>query len=190
MKLKEYSSKPGTLIIILINILIYITLNFFPHLTDVFLLDPNLVMDKPWTLLTAFFSHEVTIHALLNILLIFVFGAQLEKVTNAKEVVFSYFLCGLIGSLATLAYAPLIGWDGDPVAGASAAAFGIVAVYSVLEPNAIILKSKSKNWLIALFVVNLLLTIQNPQTSIGGAAHAAGIIVGLIYGYMYKKRRN
>ena len=41
--------------------------------------------------------------------------------------------------------------------------------------------------MIAVFIVNAILTIQNPIVSVGGAAHATGIVVGLIYGYSYKK---
>lgn len=191
MKIKDYfSNNHATLILIFINILIFIVLNTFSDLTDVFLLSPNInmVMDRPWTLLTVFFSHEILIHILSNMFLVFIFGTQLERVTSAKVVFYAYFLSGFIGSMTILAYAPLIGYNGEPIAGASAAAFGIVAVYAALQPNTIILKSKSKYWMIALFIVNLILTIQNPQVSIGGPSHAIGIVVGLIYGYSYKKR--
>ncbi|RSK27599.1 rhomboid family intramembrane serine protease [Bacillus sp. HMF5848] len=191
MKLKEYFLRtPATLTLIVINILIFIALNVSSDLIDIFLLDPDLnnIMNRPWTLLTVFFSHEIHIHILLNLLLIFVFGTQLEMVTNKKMMFLTYILSGFIGNLAILAYAPLIGYSDGPIAGASAAAFGIVAVYGTIKPNNIILKSKSKYWVLALFIVNAILTIQNPEVSIGGPAHATGIVVGLFLGYWYKKR--
>ena len=78
-------------------------------------------------------------------LLVLIFGTQLERVTNAKIVFYAYLLSGFIGSLTIPAFAPLMGWNSsEPIAGASAAAFGIVAVYAALQPNTIILKSKSK----------------------------------------------
>jgi membrane associated rhomboid family serine protease len=147
-----------------------------------------MVMNRPWTLLTVFFSHELHIHILLNMFLVLIFGTQLERETNAIVVFYVYLLSGFIGSLTILAYAPLIGYDGEPIPGASAAAFGIVTAYAALQPNKIILKSKSKYWMIALFIVNAVLTIQNPHVSVGGPAHAAGIVVGLIFGYLLKKK--
>lgn len=191
MRLKEYfSSNPTTLTLIFTNIIIFIALNTFSNLSGLFLLDPsiNMVMNRPWTLLTVFFSHELHIHILLNMFLVLIFGTQLERETNAKVVFYVYLLSGFIGSLTILAYAPLIGYDGEPIPGASAAAFGIVAAYATLQPNTIILKSKSKYWMIALFIVNAVLTIQNPHVSVGGPAHATGIVVGLIFGYLLKKK--
>ena len=66
--------------------------------------------------------------------------------------------------------------------------FQTAAAYAALKPDAVILKSKARNWVIALFVVNALLTVQNAQVSVGGAAHALGIIVGLAIGYAIRKR--
>lgn len=191
MSLKKYFNKNyAVLILICINIIVFIALNAFPDLRDVFLLnaEPKIALEKPWTLITVFFSHELLIHILLNMFLVLVFGTELYKETNAKVVYIAYILCGFIGSLSVLVYASLIGYNGGLIAGASAASFGIVATYVMLQPNAIILKSKSKYWLIALFVVNAILTIQNPQVSVGGPAHAIGILVGLLIGWLLKKK--
>lgn len=134
------------------------------------------------------FSHELPIHVLINMFLILIFGSELYKETNAKVVYFVYILCGFISSISTLIYASLIGYNGGLIAGASAAAFGIVAAYAMLQPDVVILKSKSKYWLIALFIVNVILTIKNPQVSVGGPAHAVGILVGLLFGWILKKK--
>src|SRR5690554_3432606 len=183
MKQKKFLfNNNAVLTLILINVMIFILLNVFPALSGVFLLDPNpaSLADKPWTVLTVFFSHEILIHLLVNVFLIFIFGTQLYRETNGKVVYGIYMLSGLLGSLTSLAYASLIGYDAEPMAGASAAAFGIAGAYAALQPDAVILKSKSKYWLIALFTVNAVLTVQNPQVSVGGPAHAAGIVAGVL----------
>ena len=99
MRLKEYfSSNPTTLTLIFTNIIIFIALNTFSNLSGLFLLDPsiNMVMNRPWTLLTVFFSHELHIHILLNMFLVLIFGTQLERETNAKVVFYVYLLSGFI----------------------------------------------------------------------------------------------
>lgn len=191
MKLKKYFiNNSAVWILICINIIIFIALNTVPNLSDIFLLnaDYKIVLEKPWTLLTVFFSHELPIHIILNMFLVLIFGSKLYKETSAKLLYFVYILCGFLGSLSVLIYAPLIGYNGGLIAGASASSFGIVATYVVLHPNTIILKSKSKYWLIALFIVNAVLTIKNPQVSVGGPAHAIGIIIGILIGYLFKKK--
>ncbi|NLL49300.1 MAG: rhomboid family intramembrane serine protease [Firmicutes bacterium] len=187
MKSIRFSSSPATWTLLLVNIVIFAFLQFSPDLAGVFLLDPSLVAERPWTLVTVFFSHELLIHILLNMLLLVIFGTRLERETNARLLLNVYVLCGLLGSLSVLAYAPIIGYGGEPIAGASAAAFGIVAAFAALQPDATVLKSKAMHWVIALFAINVLLTVQNPQVSVGGPAHAVGIIVGLAYGYLVRK---
>ncbi|ACB85129.1 rhomboid family intramembrane serine protease [Natranaerobius thermophilus] len=180
----------GTLVIIFVNLLFYIVLNTIPNLGDKLLLYPeiNMVIERPWTLITVFFSHEIHIHILGNMGLFFFFGSKLEKVTNSKVVILVYLITGFIGSLAILPVAYLIEWT-ETVVGASAAVFGIVSAFAVLRPSTIILRSKAKWWALALFVFNAIIAIINPQISVGAGAHAVGIIVGLIIGYWLKNKK-
>lgn len=192
MNIKKYfSNNTAILTIICINLIVFIAINAFPNLREILLLnaDPKIMLEKPWTLFTVFFSHELLIHILLNMVLVSIFGTELYKETNAKVVYLVYILCGFIGSLSIFIYAPLIGYNGGLIAGASAAAFGIVATYVILQPNTMILGSKAKYWLIALFIVNAILTIRDPLVSVGGPAHAVGIIVGLLLGLLLKKKQ-
>src|SRR5690554_2282011 len=121
MNLKKYvSDNPFTVAIIGINIVVFVALNIFSGLSDLFLLNPNfnVVLQRPWTIVTVFFSHQLPIHILLNMFLVFVFGTSLSKEVNPKVVLYVYLLCGFIGSIASLLYAPLIGYEGDLIAGA------------------------------------------------------------------------
>ena len=188
MKSNLWNSK-ATCIIILVNIAIFAALTVSPDLADIFLLNPDLIAERPWSLLTAFFSHELFIHILLNMLLLFIFGTRLENEANAGVLLGVYVLCGLVGSLSSVAYAAVIGYQGGPIAGASASAFGVAVAFAALKPDTVILKSKAVHWVAALFVVNALLTVQNPQVSVGGPAHAAGIVLGLAFAYALRRRQ-
>lgn len=177
----------GTLVIILINLIIFIVLNLIPNIEDRFLLsaDVDLIIKRPWTLITVFFSHEIHVHILLNMTLLFVFGKELEKITNSKLLITLYLLAGFIGSLVIVPISILVGTQ-DLIAGASAAVFGIVTTFAVIRPDTIILRSKAKWWALALFIFNIVIVILNPETSVGAVAHIAGIIVGLVYGFWFK----
>jgi len=175
----------ATLTIIIVNIIVYIALITVPNITDVLLLDPDNIMEKPWTLVTVFFSHEFFIHIFLNMIFFFIFSRKLEKLTNSATVFIIYLTCGFIGSLTFMPYAPLIGWSG-PVVGASAAVWGVAAAFAAMRPENYILKAK--HWIVALFIGNTVLLVLNPQAMIGATAHYAGIVVGLICGYLLKAK--
>jgi len=102
--IEDISIGKGTLAIILINIVLFIALNIAPSLRENILLNREISMtlNKPWTLITVFFSHEVIIHLVFNMGIFFFFGSKLEKIANAKIVAIVYLIAGLIGSLTFL----------------------------------------------------------------------------------------
>ncbi len=180
----------GTLVIILINLMIFIALNIIPNIADKLLLSPeiNIIIERPWTLITVFFSHQIHLHFILNMALLFIFGLELEKITNSKLLFSLYLLAGFIGSLVIIPVAILIGTE-ILIAGASAAVFGIVTTFAVMRPDALILRSKAKWWALSLFIFNAIIVLSNPQTSDAAAAHVAGIIVGVVFGLLLKHKK-
>jgi membrane associated rhomboid family serine protease len=59
----------------------FIALNNVPNLRENLLLNHEISMtlEKPWTLITVFFSHEVIIHLVFNMGILFFFGSSLES---------------------------------------------------------------------------------------------------------------
>jgi len=181
--------RQGTLAIIFINIVLFIVLNMIPDIGDKLLLNPkiNMVMQRPWTLVTVFFSHEVLIHILANMGLLLSFGSKLEKITSSKVVFTVYLICGFVGSLTIIPVAYINRFSGL-VPGASAAAFGIVATFAAMRPNTKVMGGTAKQWAAMLFIFNAVLWILNPEISVGGGAHAIGVAIGLIFGYWLKTK--
>jgi len=180
----------ATLIIIGINIVIYIVLNALPDLTNELLIHPEIILQKPWTMVTVFFSHTLHIHLLINMVLFYVFGSKLERLTSPKTVLMTYLICGFIGSLVIIPVASILQGtqQAKEMAGASAAVFGVVAAYTAMQPNALMFGSKAKIWLVALFGFNAALAIMNPQTTVSAVVHVTGMGAGLIFGYLLRKK--
>lgn len=178
----------GTIGIVVINIVVYILISLIPDLAENMLLstEVNVIIQKPWTLVTVFFSHEILIHIVLNMLLLLIFGSELEKTTNKRTVFAIYILAGLSGSFVIIPVSNLIG-NTMLIAGASASVFGIVAAYGVLRPDQLILRSKAKWWVISLILLNVVTIFIGSQTSDSSAAHLIGIFVGLAIGYLLKR---
>ncbi len=197
---KSLSFGYGTLTIFLINVAFFIILKIVPGISGNILLDPRMdvILLKPWTLITVFFSHEHIVHIIANMGMLLIFGKVLEEITNAKTVIILYLIAGFIGSLTFPPFAPIIQWTG-PVIGASAATFGVVSAVGVMRPNYRIPRGSSKLYTalfggpakifpVILFITNIISFILNPTTAVGAPAHAAGIIVGLICGYWLRRK--
>lgn len=183
---------PATLVIIIVNIIIFANIKINPNIANVLLLNPesNTILIKPWTLVTVFFSHEVPFHLLANMGLLFIFGVELEKATSSRNVFLIYLITGIAGSLTFAPFARLIGCT-EPAVGASAAVWGVIAAFAAMYPNVVILKGKAKDWVLALFVGNLVLAVLNPQVSVGAGSHVVGIVSGIVCGFWlrYKNQK-
>lgn len=175
-------------LLISVNMVVYIILNLHPELREVLLLDTQSFEQTPWTLITVFFSQENFFHLLVNTGLLFIFGRNLENIIGGKNILIIYMLAGFLGSLSIIPYVNIIKWTGT-VAGASAATFGISATYAAINPDKMILKGKAKHWALSLFIVNIVISISNPEMSIAAPAHSIGLIVGVIYGLCIKKSK-
>lgn len=177
-----------TKFIILLNIIVFIVILSIPSMKDKLFLNPHasLIISRPWTLVTVFFSHEVPLHIFLNMVLLFIFGTALEKITTPKTLFSLYIIAGLIGALVVVPVSTLFATQ-DLIAGASAAVFGIVTAFAVIRPNAQILGSKAKWWVLALFIFNVITIVLNSQAVIGSSAHLAGIMVGIVFGSWLKR---
>lgn len=180
------------MLILTINLIILIALNLFPTLRDYLLLKGNIdhALIKPWTLITVFFSHENILHFLLNMIIFYAFGTNLEKIYGTKLVIAVYFIAGIFGSLVFIVPITNFMQNEGLIAGASAAVFGIVATFSVMHPNQMILKSKAITWFILLFVFNILSTFIIPNSLASGVAHLTGMIVSSIVGLLMKSKQN
>lgn len=178
----------GIMIIIIINIFIYLVLNFFPQSKEYVLLIRNYktAMLRPWTIISVFFSHENMVHLLFNMFILWVFGTRLEKATNLKTTLLVYFLSGIAGSLLCLMTNIFFIDLNEYMVGASAAVFGIVGMYTYLQPNVIIFGSKTKTWMVVLFIVTVLLGFNDNKTIDSSIAHLAGMIVGILMGVVYR----
>lgn len=191
-------SGTGVLSLLLINLFFFAILNALPTTSNYLLLDPTVefMLQRPWTLLSVFFSHENIVHLASNMFLLLYFGYHLEKIVGVKKVILIYVTSGLIGSLTMPMIASLIQWEGI-AAGASGACFGIVGALAAIKPNHKFIKEKSKllnvlmggnvmTFAILMFGMNLFLFISNPEESVGAGAHAFGLIFGWIVG-LYQK---
>ena len=132
-----------------------------------------------WRLLTSAFLHAGPIHLGLNMLALYWFGRVLEHVIGSLRFALLYLASGLAGAAGALYLSPNV-----PTVGASGAIFGILGALLVLERRGQI---QSGGQILALIVLNLILSVSLSGISIGG--HIGGLIGGVIVMLLYTEFR-
>jgi hypothetical protein len=147
---------------------------------------PAKAFERPWTFVTAIFLHADFEHLFFNMFALFIFGTFLETRIDTKSYILLFLLSGIVGNVAYIFISsdPTI-----PGLGASGAIYGIMGCLAVLAPTAIVyfLSIPMPMFLAAIvWAVTEFAGIFVPS-DIGHAAHFAGLLVGVIYGFYIKK---
>ena len=162
------------------------------RMIDVFSLTPAaLVGDmsaRGWvpafvTLITYQFFHADIGHFFGNMLFLWVFGDDIERALGRLRFLAFYLLCGVVGGLVFVAYAPQSQIE---LIGASGAIAGIVVAYVMLRPCAkitvlfwIIPLRISAYWVIGLFVLLQLWNLgSSSKSEVAYWCHFGGMLAG------------
>jgi membrane associated rhomboid family serine protease len=153
-------------------------------------LPPGIPLPFWSTLLTSMFLHGGWMHLGGNMLYLWIFGDNLEKVMGAARFAAFYVVCGLAASFAHIVFGP---GSSIPAVGASGAISGVLGGYLVLFPrNRVrVLTRGGVAHVPAVVVLGLWILIQfingvgsMAQTSETGGvaymAHIGGFVAGLV----------
>jgi len=143
----------------------------------------HLLQGWVWTPLTYIFLHGGLMHLFFNLLQLYFFGPEVERLLGTRQFLRFFFICGVGGALANLLpYA--LGYPGLPIVGASGAILGVIVAFAFIDPDRQIFMLPlpfpitARAMIILLVLVNLLST--GGQVSV--ATHFGGMIAG--FGYM------
>mgnify|MGYP001312977217 FL=1 len=194
----------GLIKIILINIIVFVSINFvqviltISGLSSFFTLFINKLMLpaslgtfilQPWSIITYFFLHMSFMHILWNMLFLYWFGKIIYDNIGNNALISLYVLGGIIGGLFYMAIYNIIPYYADRVSeslmlGASAGVFSVVVGSATLMPNYtfhLLLIGPVRIKYIALFYV-LLSFFDVAGTNAGGEiAHLGGAFIGYIF---------
>ena len=181
-KIKEFS-KTLTFWMILINIAVYIAILINPSLIY-YLWSYNLLYNSPveiWRFVTPVFTHAQLWHLVANLLSLTYLGSLVEKYLTKTEYLFVYLGTGIISEIATtIAYSlfrpETIGF------GASGAIYGLMGfIITTVVDN----KKDRLKVLIVVIVSAIGVNLFIPN--VGNVAHFAGLISGLVFGFIFMK---
>jgi membrane associated rhomboid family serine protease len=162
-------------------------------------LPPSIPLPFWATLITSMFLHGGWMHLGGNMLYLWIFGDNLERVMGAAKYLVFYLICGIVAGLAHIVFA---GGSSVPSVGASGAISGVLGGYLLMFPqNRIkVLTRGGVAQVPAIVVLGLWIVIQLvsqvgeiAQTSQGGGvaymAHIGGFVAGLVLVKLFATRR-
>lgn len=186
---------PVTQALILVNVGIFLMQSAalgFPWAT--FALWPLGSMFQPWQLITYGFLHASVAHLLFNMLGVFMFGADLERVWGSRRFAFYYAFCVLSAGLVQLG---VTAWTGSiyPTIGASGGVFGLLLAFAMYFPNRIIMPLFPPIPMPApLFAMlygglELFLGVTGTQAGVAHFAHLGGMLGGFLVIQWWRRGR-
>jgi len=165
------------------------------NLTSILWLNPIAIShgDMLWGLVTSIFIHGGFYHLLFNSLTLFFFGSMLERIVGRKEFLKIFFASGIFASIFYVLTNLLVLQDPTPALGASGAIFGVLGALVMLRPNTVIyfyFFLPMKLWQFAIFYVIIVALWfgSGVHTGIAENAHLGGMLIGLLFGYLYKQK--
>lgn len=173
-------------LILLICVVVYFLSLIAPGFVYSYLaLNPDHLMQRPWTLITYMFVHASFDHLFWNMLFLFFFGMELERRVGDRKFLQIYLLSGIVAATAQM----LI--SSGSMVGASGALYGALGCLAIIAPEIRVLVffviPLSIRASVVLFALIDFLTL-GAADNIAHMAHITGLLVGLAFGYAMKKR--
>jgi membrane associated rhomboid family serine protease len=124
------------------NVVAFLVTSFIPTLLDYLGLVPTLVLHQfwVWQLATYMFLHGGIFHIVFNMLALWMFGAELERIWGTRYFLKFYFVTGIgagaltvLFSLLPFAFAHQV--QRSVIIGASGAIYGLLLAYAMYFPD-------------------------------------------------------
>ncbi len=144
-----------------------------------------------WQLLTYSLLHSAPGpgHVLINMLMLWMFGAQLEQDWGSKKFLEFYLFCIVGAALTTIAvaYSPIPGVSpGTSTIGASGGVYGVLAAFGLLYgdreifmfPFPFMMKAK---YMVLIMVLLVVVATFQPGQGVANFAHLGGLLFGFLY---------
>ncbi len=144
---------------------------------------PGVRIPFVWQVVTYLFLHGGWMHILFNLLMLWMFGSDLERLWGSKQFLFYFFLTGIGAALFDVALQPNVQ---IPTVGNSGAVYGILLAYGMLFPDRpiflwFVIPVKAKWFVLGMGLIEFFSSLSGPGTGVAHLAHLGG----MLFGYMY-----
>lgn len=168
------------------------------YLSEIFGLVPMRVAQDYWLwqFVTYIFLHGTPLHLLLNMLILWFFGSEIELKMGRRDFLLYFFLCGvgagIFNFLVNAVFLDVSKLD-NPIIGASGDIFGLLAAYGIFFGERymlvlLIFPMKAKYFVLIMAAIELLMGVQSgvqgsAADNVAHFAHLGGMLIGALYIY-------
>jgi membrane associated rhomboid family serine protease len=147
-----------------------------------------------WQPFTYLFIHKGFGHILWNMLALWMFGAEIERLWGTPRFLRFYFACGIGAGITCIVAAYLFGHPNTPTIGSSGAIYGVLMAYALLFPDRLLLFGflipiKVKYFVMIIGAITFLQSYLAAFGMQGGEVAVFAHLSGLVIGYMMLRGR-
>ena len=193
-----YSFGPGGIssaikAIIWANVGVFVLTMLVPHLVIFFGLTPAAVFEsfRLWQPITYLFVHGDLSHILFNMLALWMFGVELERLWGTEAFLKYYFVTGLGAAATTLIVSllPIELADRTYYAvtiGASGAVYGLLLAFALYYPDRpiylyFLFPIPAKYFVMIIGAIVFMSSVNDTGGGVAHTAHLGGLVVGYLY---------
>ena len=190
----QYSFGPGPITpavkwLIIANVAMFLATLIYEPIIVLLGLTPRLIVERfwIWQLATYLFLHGGPVHILFNMLGVWMFGVELERLWGTRQFVKYYAITGIGAGLTVLAVGLLLGPNAEtyrfPTIGASGALYGLLLAFAYYYPDRPLLMFflfpiPAKYFVM---IVGAMAFLSAPQSRVSETAHLGGLVIGYLY---------
>jgi rhomboid family protein len=178
------------------NVAMFVLTTFVPALIPFLGLIPSAVVHqfRVWQLASYMFLHGGLFHILFNMLALWMFGAELERIWGTREFLKFYFITGVGAGALTVAFSLLPFGFAEQlqyviVIGASGAIYALLLAYALYFPDRpiymyFVFPIPAKVFVLIMGAIAFYSSMAESGGGIANATHLGGLVIG----YLYLKR--
>jgi len=170
--------------LIAVNILVFIFTLVRPEAVYFLGLTPAYFLQQPWTIITNLFVHGGIGHIVVNMISLYFLGSFVLRLLGEKKFLLVYFVGGIIGNIFYLFLGPPL----IPGVGASGAIFALGGVLAIMAPKLPVFMFFIPVP-IPLWIAIIVFLLISFFPGIAWQAHLGGLLVGVVAGYYFRRRR-
>jgi membrane associated rhomboid family serine protease len=140
----------------------------------------------PWQIVTYAFLHGGVAHLLFNMLALYMFGSDIERLVGRRRFATYYFICVISAALMQLVVSSAGNLPAYPTVGASGGVFGLLLAFGLYFPRRMVMllfpPIPMPAWLfVTLYgALELFLGVTGTQQGVAHFAHLGGMLGGYL----------
>jgi len=147
-----------------------------------------------WQLVTYGFLHGSLAHIFFNMLALYMFGSDIERLFGSPFFLRYYFACVVSAALCQLVLISSAGGPPFPTLGASGGVYGLLLAFGIYYPRRMVMlifppiPMQARFFVILFAAVELVLGVTGTQAGVAHFAHLGGMLGGWLM-IQYHRRR-